>query len=410
MKRRTWFKGLWVLASGPLASRALLVDTAEAQTVSAATGDSLDAMLQPYLARFGLPAIGAAVLSGGKPVASGAVGTRRVGFDIPVHVTDKFHIGSGTKAMTVLLAALYIEQGKLRWDTRMEEAFPELAARMDPELRTATVTQLMSHTSGLPNDEEAPKMERLMNQAMLQPGNMDAQRYWMVQQIVPDKLPRKPGAAWAYSNIGYVVLGSILERIGGKTWEELIAEKVFAPLHLDSAGFGPQSSIGFVDAPLGHDIVNGKPFAYLVGPNGDNPVVIGPAGTVHLSVLDFAAWASWQVAEGKRGPHLVSDATMRRMHTRVVDTPKLKNAPTGTPGSVAAKDLGYALGWGIVTPSFSKDPFIFHGGSNSRNYAMILLQPQYDFAMVLVTNIVVPKIDNAFRDIGAELYAKYAPR
>jgi CubicO group peptidase (beta-lactamase class C family) len=163
-------------------------------------GSSLDELLRPYLARYGLPAIGAAVLHDGQVVASGAAGTRRFGTDIPVSVDDRFHIGSDTKAMTVLLAALFVEDGKLRWDTRLEEVFPELAGKMDAGLRRVTLTQLMSHTSGLPSDTD--EIEALVNRAMLQPGNLDAQRYWLVQEWAPKPLAASPGEKWAYSNLG----------------------------------------------------------------------------------------------------------------------------------------------------------------------------------------------------------------
>ena len=73
-------------------------------------------------------------------------------------------------------------------------------------------------------------------------------------------------------------------------------------LGLKSAGFGPQASLGKVEAPLGHLIVDGKSKAMLAGPNGDNPLIIGPAGTMHMSVLDFAKWVAWHAGEGKRPP------------------------------------------------------------------------------------------------------------
>jgi hypothetical protein len=157
-------------------------------------------------------------------------------------------------------------------------------------------------------------------------------------------------------------------------------------------------------------VVDGKPFAYLAGPNGDNPEVIGPAGTVHLSLMDFAAWANWQVGEGRRGPALTSAEAIRRMHTKVIDMPMQHDAPTGTPGSVTATNAGYALGWGTITLPFSPDPFIFHGGSNVMNYAIILLQPKYDFAMVMVTNIGGASGEAAFTALGAELYGRFKPQ
>jgi len=73
---------------------------------------SLDSKLKPYLSQYDLPAIAAAVVKGGEIVSYGAVGTRKSGSTIPVTINDRFHIGSDTKAMTALLAAIMVEEGK----------------------------------------------------------------------------------------------------------------------------------------------------------------------------------------------------------------------------------------------------------------------------------------------------------
>jgi hypothetical protein len=86
--------------------------------------------------------------------------------------------------------------------------------------------------------------------------------------------------------------------------------------------------------------------AMLAGPNGDNPLILGPAGTIHLSVLDFAKWVSWNAGEGKRGPALVSAEILKKLHTPVISTGVREGAPAGTP-----KTGGYALGWGQVKES-----------------------------------------------------------
>ena len=78
---------------------------------------ALNSMLAPYLAQYELPALAAAVVKDGKVIAAGAVGTRRVGYAMPVTVADRFHLGSATKAMTALLAAMFVEEGKLRCTT-----------------------------------------------------------------------------------------------------------------------------------------------------------------------------------------------------------------------------------------------------------------------------------------------------
>ena len=93
---------------------------------------SLNELLTPYLARYHLPALAAAVVQDGKVIASGAVGTRRAGTDIPVTIKDRFHLGSDTKAMTALLAAMLVEEGKLRWDSTVAEVFPGTGCQNEP--------------------------------------------------------------------------------------------------------------------------------------------------------------------------------------------------------------------------------------------------------------------------------------
>ena len=101
-----------------------------AQTLRRAVGASLNPVLDPIRARFELPALAAAVVKNGKIVASAAAGTRRDDTVIPVTIDDRFHIGSDTKAMTSLLAAMLVEGGKIRWDSTVAEIFPELVATM----------------------------------------------------------------------------------------------------------------------------------------------------------------------------------------------------------------------------------------------------------------------------------------
>jgi CubicO group peptidase (beta-lactamase class C family) len=362
---------------------------------------SLDTLLDPYLSRYGLPAIAAAVVKNGKIIAAGAVGTRRTGFEVPVTIHDRFHLGSDTKAMTALLAAMFVEEGKLRWDSTIAEVFPELADTMDLGLRDVTLVQLLSHTGGLPSDNET--FGKLIDESLSQEGNLDALRYWLLRQWSGQSLASKPGVKFAYSNMDYVIVGAMIERVGKKTWDELITDRVFKPLMLNTAGLGCQSSLGRIDAPLGHAIINGKPRAFLAGPNGDNPPIIGPAGIAHMSILDFARWAGWNAGEGKRGPHLVKPETMRKLHRPVISMPLKKDAAPGTPSHG-----GYALGWGEVSVDWAPAPLLYHGGSNGKNIAHIWIDRNNDLAIVTATNIGGQKADAGLFVLARELFVKFA--
>jgi CubicO group peptidase (beta-lactamase class C family) len=210
--------------------------------------------------------------------------------------------------------------------------------------------------------------------------------------------------------MNYIIAGAMIERVGGKTWEELITERIFTPLGLRTAGVGCQATLGRVDAPLGHEMTDGKLKAMLAGPNGDaippfyNPAIFGPAGLAHMSVLDFARWAAWNAGEGKRGPKLVRPETLKKLHTPVISIP-IKNPAPGTPTSAK-----YALGWGQVVMDWAPEPLIKHGGDNGLNHSQIWVDPKRDFAMVLVTNLGGLKAVKALDAIAPELYAKFGPR
>src|SRR5215212_1049501 len=394
MLRRSLLRPLLLLCA------AFLTSAGYAQSPS--RGASLDSVLQPYLARYDLPALAAAVVKNGEIIASGALGTRRIGTNAPVTIEDRFHIGSETKAMTALIAAMLVEGGKIRWTSTVGEVFSELAATMDPALRGVTLEQLLSHTSGIPSDTEAD--EKLIQQSFTQEKlNLDELRFWVVKQLVTRPLQSQPGAQFAYANMGYLLAGAMLERVSRQTWEELIVERVFDPLGLKSAGLGPQATLGRVDAPLGHEPREGaRPKPLLAGPGGDNPEVIGPAGTAHMSVLDFARWAGWNAATGRRGPGLVKPETVQKLHTPVIEMPSRPDAPPGTPA------LGhYGYGWLTIVLPFSRESFLFHGGSNQLNVADVFLQPKQDFGMVLMTNIGGRKADDALKALAEELYIRF---
>jgi CubicO group peptidase (beta-lactamase class C family) len=146
--------------------------------------------------------LAAAVVQDGKVIASGAVGTRRVGTTIPVTINDRFHLGSDTKAMTAMLAAMLVEENKLRWNSTVAEVFPELSTTMTPGLRKVTLEQLLSHTSGVPSDNQA--VIKLLDKSLSQEGNLDEMRLWLIRQWSKQPLVAKPGTKFAYANMKYI--------------------------------------------------------------------------------------------------------------------------------------------------------------------------------------------------------------
>lgn len=353
---------------------------------------SLDGLLEPVRRRHGLPALAAAVVVRGEVVALGAVGTRRSDALIPVTLHDRFHLGSCTKAMTALLVAIAVERRLLRWDSTLAELFPEQRSTMGPAMAGVTVRQLLSHSSGISDDALPEAWRSTMEQDQ---ANLDGLRLEMVKTFVRQPLKSSPGTRFLYGNANYILVGAALERLHRRTWEELIQEQIFQPLALAGAGLGPQSSVGLTDAPLGHKMAQGGLRPMLAGPNADNPLAMGPAGTVHMGLLGAARWAGWNAGQGRRGPALVSPQSLRLLHAPVIATDP--NQPA---------EGSYALGWVVEKPAWASGPLLMHTGSNRMNLAHLWVDPHRDLALVLLTNVAGAQAEQAFAQLAPLLHAK----
>ncbi len=120
--------------------------------VGSAGDADLEAALEFIRVGNGLPSLGAVLLRGSQVVETGAVGLRAEGSAEPVTTGDRWHLGSLTKAMTATVAARLVEQGVTSWSTTVESVFPDLVGGIRSEYLSASLDELLYHTSGLPDD------------------------------------------------------------------------------------------------------------------------------------------------------------------------------------------------------------------------------------------------------------------
>lgn len=259
--------------------------------------------------------------------------------------------------MTATLAAMLVERGVIGWNTRIKEVFPDM--RVHAGYEPVTLKQLLSHTAGFPafanpNDED----EELVRLLEINTGKPMAERFELVLPEVLRRAPRAPAGQFAYSNMGYIVAGAVLEQLTKTPFETLLQRKVFAPLGITSAGFGVAGTLGKLDEPYGH-----SPAPIEPGPEADNSPLLSPAGTVHMSITNFAKHAAFHL-NGE--PRLINPSTLELLHTPVKDT--------------------YALGWGVVESDWASGRLLTHAGSNGRSFALQLLAPALGFAAVIACN------------------------
>ena len=130
------------------------------------------------------------------------------------------------------------------------------------------------------------------------------------------------GERFAYSNVGYTIAGHIAETVAGKAYESLLRERVFAPLGLASAGFGPPQGDAPNQEPIGHRVLL-RWFRLRMDPfetRADNSPVMAPAGAVHMTILDLARYGTAHLdGESSPSPTLLPHAAWERLHTPVRD-------------------------------------------------------------------------------------------
>lgn len=274
-----------------------------AATAAAEAPRDLSPILAEFCAKYKLPGCAAAVMEGGKISAIGAGGLRRVDSDVPVTTADVWHIGSCTKSMTATLVGAMVDAGKLRWDQPVAEALPGFPC--DPAWRQITVWHVVTHHAGIAN-------VRLPEEFRGQPGRSPAEQRSALAKWLLATAPTGPRDKSIYSNAGYGLLGAILDRASGETYEEMLRRYIFTPLGLRSAGFGPAATPGQLDQPWGHRRRDDRLVPVDPAAPSQFPSVLAPAGCVHLSLNDFARYAWWF---SSNEPPLLKPDTFARLHT-----------------------------------------------------------------------------------------------
>ena len=360
-------KSLWLLPFLLLIST--LVGCASSDLLSdidlGVAGDgTLNRVLEPIRDDHGLPSLAAVLIRSGEIVETGAVGVRAAGSSVLVTTGDRWHLGSITKAMTATLAATLVEQGVIEWSTTVEEVFPDLVGNIRSEYVDVRLDELLYHTSGLPADvTKTPSWPTLRNSSA---PLTEQRRQWAGELLA--LAPESSRGTHRYSNGGYVVAGAMLEAVTGERWEDLMQRNVFTPLGMASTGFGPPGTVGAApDEPRGHVRENSKWVALQPNRAADNPAAIGPAGTVHSTVADFARYMAAHLAGARGEGGIVSAEAFRVLHT-------------------PAPGADYALGWAIDERSWAGGRVLQHSGSNTVWYARVWIAPERDFAMLAVTN------------------------
>jgi CubicO group peptidase (beta-lactamase class C family) len=218
------------------------------------------------------------VLRDGRPVFQHGYGVTDLKTRRNIDSHTNFRLASLSKQFTAMSIMLLVHDGKLHYEDRLRDIFPEFPAYG----RAITIRQLLNHTSGLLDYEDL--MEAQPNRWSETVQIQDAEVLTLLEQQSKTKFV--PGTHWEYSNSGYVLLGLVVEKVSGLTFGEFLRERIFSPLKMDHSLAYEKGKNEVTDRAYGHAKV-GKTWQQT--DQSPTSATLGDGG-IYTSVEDLAKW------------------------------------------------------------------------------------------------------------------------
>jgi CubicO group peptidase (beta-lactamase class C family) len=293
------------------------------------------------------PGVAVLVKKDGRTVFERGYGVRDLRTFTAIDPQTNFRLASCTKQFTAMAIMLLVYDGKLRYDETLTEIFPEFPAYG----QSITVRNLLNHTSGLQD------YETLMEQEEHSGG-----RHWTAEKQIRDAevlalLEKQnstlfsPGTKWAYSNSGYVLLGSIVAKVAGRSFGDFLHERIFAPLKMDQTLAYEKGKNEVADRAFGH---TKETQGWKETDQSSTSATLGDGG-VYSSLRDLAKWD-----EALAQHRLLGENEMRPALTPVTlaggarpEWPADSDRPAGTA-------VSYGFGWFV--DAYRGRPRMWHYG------------------------------------------------
>ena len=233
------------------------------------------------------------VAKGDDVVLSQGYGSANLEWNIPNSPATKFRLGSVTKQFTAACVLLLEEQGKWKVTDPVKKYLPDAPAAWDK----ITIYNLLTHTSGIANFTSFPDYADFEGKATTPEQ--------LVARFRDKPLDFEPGSKWSYSNSGYVLLGYLIEKVAGKSYQLFLQEHILLPLGMKDSGYDSNAAIisqrasGYSPGPLG---MNNAGFVNMTVPFS--------AGALYSTTQDLLKWE-----RGLFGGKVLTAASLKEMTT-----------------------------------------------------------------------------------------------
>lgn len=320
-----------------------------------------------------------AVFTSNQILELAALGKRNDASDELVKTTDRFHIGSNTKAITAFIAAKLVENKKIRWNTKYFDLFPALRATSRKEYFVITLQDLLSHRAGInPYRSANANVE-----AYKISGTSQEQKIKFASNILKEPPAKpEPGQAYVYSNAGVVLAASMLEKVSGRSWEQLVDEYLNKQLKLDfHIGF---PNVNDPSQPWGHILNEGKIMPLPPDFDYNIATIMRPAGDLNVSIVNYIKFVQLFMKGYAGQNNFLRSTTYRYLLTALPE---------------------YTFGW--ANKAINGKNYNYHSGSAATFGCFTKIDRDNDLAVIVMENYADGEALNAIQQIAEHLLEKY---
>ena len=288
------------------------------------------------------PGLAVLVRKDGRTVFERGYGVRDLRSSAKIDPQTNFRLASCSKQFTAMSIMLLVHDGKLRYDDRLTDVFPDFPAYG----KATTIRNLLNHTSGLPDYEELMAAAEKRKGAPIWTATHQIQDAEVLDLLEQEKTGKfTPAEQWSYSNSGYVVLGLVVAKISGKPFREFLRERIFAPLKMSQTVAYEKGQNEVTNRAYGHSKEGNT---WKETDQSPTSATLGDGG-IYSSLTDLAKWDEALVqhtllSENEMRPALTS---AQLTNGNQAQWPANSDRPQGTP-------VSYGFGWFL-------DPYRNHG-------------------------------------------------
>jgi CubicO group peptidase (beta-lactamase class C family) len=334
---------------------------------------NIDAIFAPLVTPHS-PGVAVLVVKDGKELFERGYGVRDLHSAAKIDPRTNFRLASCSKQFTAMAIMLLVHDGKLRYDQKLTDVFPDFPAYG----RAISIRNLLNHTGGLQDYETL--MEQAGNAGKWNEDHQiqDGEVLILLEQT--DHGMFQPGRRWYYSNSGYVVLGLVVAKVSGQPFPEFLRERIFAPLKMDNTVAYVKGKNEITNRAYGHTKERDR---WKQTDQSSTSATLGDGG-INSSLEDLGKWD-----EALRSNKLLSKEEMQPALTPVTlpttsvngntqpRWPANSDRPEGTP-------VSYGFGW-FLDP-YRGHPRMWHYGETRGFHSYVVRFTKHDLTIIVLCN------------------------